>query len=175
MATKGKNGNTNREHQLPSFLMFSVCVPILTSSCHHFWCSVCVPILTSSCHHFWCSLFVFSFLPLVVIISGVLCLCSHSYLWLPSFLMFCLCQRTPEIMATRDKNGNTNREHQKWWQLEVRMGTQTENIRNDGVFSVCVPILISGCHNFWCSLFVFPFLPLVAIISDVLCWCSNQR
>ena len=41
-------------------------------------------------------------------------------------------QRTSEIMATRDKNGNTNREHQKWWQLEVRIGTQTENIRNDG-------------------------------------------
>jgi hypothetical protein len=36
------------------------------------------------------------------------------------------------MMATRGKNGNTNREHQKWWQPEVRIGTQTENIRNDG-------------------------------------------
>jgi hypothetical protein len=40
--------------------------------------------------------------------------------------------RTSEMMATRGKNRNTNREHQKWWQLELRMGTQTENIRNDG-------------------------------------------
>jgi hypothetical protein len=41
-------------------------------------------------------------------------------------------QRTSEMMATRGKNENTNREHQKCWQLELKMGTQTENIRNDG-------------------------------------------
>ena len=41
-------------------------------------------------------------------------------------------QRTSEMMATRGKNGNTNREHQNRWQPEVRMRTQTENIRNDG-------------------------------------------
>ena len=173
--------------------MFSVCVPILTSSCHHFWCSlfvfpflslvaiisdvlclcshshlwlpsflmfsVCVPILTSGCHHFWCSLFVFPFLslvtiisdvlfvfpflPLVAIISDVLSLCSHSYLWLPSFLMFSVCILIP-----------TSGCHHFWC-------------------SVCVPILTSSCHHFWCSL-VFPFLPLVAIISDVLCSCSHS-
>ena len=41
-------------------------------------------------------------------------------------------QRTSEMMATRGNNGNTNREHQKLWQPELKMGTQTENIRNDG-------------------------------------------
>ena len=25
-----------------------------------------------------------------------------------------------KMMAIRGKNGNTNREHQKWWQLEVK-------------------------------------------------------